>query len=68
MVATDDSTIEDDDIDYVNKVNDIKDYTINLKIGKNADKLKPIIKVGSIAKRYTKNPIIGKNSDLKREL
>ncbi len=60
VIATDDGTIEDDDIDYVNKVNDIKDYTINPEIGKNADKVKPTITVGSIAKRYSKNPIIGK--------
>lgn len=52
--------LEDDDVDYVNKVAEIKEYNINVDIGKGADKVQPIIKLGNIAKRYSKNPIIGK--------
>ncbi len=60
VAILDDDAIEDDDIDYINKVNNIKSSNINPEIGENADKVEPIITVGSIAKRYSKNPIIGK--------
>lgn len=71
VVITDTGDVEDDDVDYVTKVNDVKEYNINTAIGKDADKVKPVIKAGSIAKRYSKNPIIGKialqNADYKCE-
>lgn len=60
VVSLPDGSYEDEDTDYVNKVNEIKEYNINFEIGKDADKVKPTITTGGIAKRYSKNPIIGK--------
>lgn len=60
VVTTDDGAIEDDDVDYVLKVDKIKEFNINPEAGIGADKVKPTISSGSIAKRYSKNPLIGK--------
>lgn len=60
VVTADDGSVEDDDVDYVLKVDRVKEFNINPAAGKDADKIKPTISSGSIAKRYSKNPIIGK--------
>lgn len=60
VVTTDDGAIEDDDVDYVLKVDKIKEFNINPEAGIGADKVKPTISSGSLAKRYSKNPLIGK--------
>ncbi len=59
-ISLEDGGIEDDDVDYVIKVNDIKEFTINPNIVKDAEKVEPTITSGAIAKRYSKNPLIGK--------
>lgn len=52
--------IEDDDTDYVEKVDDVKEYNINVNIVKDAFKNKPSSVAVGILKRYSKNPLIGK--------
>lgn len=60
VLTLDDGAIEDDDTDYVIKVDNIKELNINLKVSQNAYKVEPTITSGTISKRYSKNPIIGK--------
>lgn len=54
--------LEDDDSDYVEKVDDVKEYNINENIAKDAFKNKPSATTAGILKRYSKNPLIGKVS------
>ena len=52
--------LEDDDSDYVEKVDDVKEYNINDDIAKGAYKNKPSATTSGVLKRYSKNPLIGK--------
>lgn len=54
--------LEDDDTDYVEKVDDVKEYNINENIAKYAFKNKPSATTAGILKRYSKNPLVGKVS------
>lgn len=60
VVIGEDGSVEDDDIDYILKVDKVKEFNINPEISKDAYKVKPIISMGAIAKRYSKNPMVGK--------
>lgn len=60
VVATETGTMEDDDSDYVSKVDDVKEYNINENIVKDAYKNKPAAATEGVLKRYSKNPLIGK--------
>lgn len=52
--------LEDDDSDYVEKVDDVKEYNINIEIAKDAFRNKPSAATSGVLKRYSKNPLIGK--------
>lgn len=52
--------LEDDDADYVEKVDDVKEYNINENIAKDAFKNKPSATTAGVVKRYSKNPLVGK--------
>lgn len=60
VVEVENGVLEDDDSDYVDKVDDVKEYNINVDIAKYAYKDKPSAATSGVLKRYSKNPIIGK--------
>lgn len=67
VVEIREGVLEDDDNDYVEKVDDIKEYNINVDIAKDAYKNRPNETTPGVLKRYSKNPLIGKVSIKKAE-
>lgn len=52
--------LEDDDTDYVEKVNEVKEYNLNENIAIDAYKIIPASTLATVSKRYSKNPLLGK--------